>query len=87
MTIPSKEGVEEEKMLVGELKKALQEVPDELEVVTDCFEKDGVTLSTIFRVRIEDIDIEETTNLHPALCPEFAGKQVLSLKFIKKRSF
>lgn len=74
-------------MKVGELKKLIQEFPDELEVAADWPEKDSVTLSGIYRARVEDVAVEETADVKPVLYPVFEGKQVLCLKFVKKRSF
>ena len=74
-------------MKVKELKKLIQEFPDELEVVADWPEKDGAALSKVYRARVEDACIEATENTYPVLCPEFSGEHILCLKFIKKRNF
>lgn len=72
-------------MLVVELKKLLADMPDNLEVVTETLEADMSKSSCIYRNRIVGVDIEETPSISPVLCPEFKGKQVVTLRIVNRR--
>lgn len=72
-------------MLTGEFKKLLEGVPDNLEIVAEALEADMSKASCIYRNRIVGVDIEETSEITPVLCPEFKEKQVVTLRIVDRR--